>query len=91
MGEPARKQELLVQLSVDDLRDIVRSAVKQELDSRAEPSEVMTTDGAGELLQLDPKTVAKYASAGKVPAHRLGPEWRFRRSELLQWLAEQGR
>jgi len=91
MGEPAHKQDLVVMLNVTELTNLVRKAVKQELDSRSEPSNVMTTDEAGVVLKLDPKTVAKYASAGKLPAHRLGPEWRFLRGELLRWLEGQGR
>ena len=76
---------------VELVEDMVRRAVRTELDNRREPSDVMTTELAAELLHLEPKTVAKYAAAGKLPAHPLGPEWRFLRSELLAWLQEQKR
>jgi excisionase family DNA binding protein len=83
--------EKLVVLTQGQLEILVRNALKAELDARREPAEVVDTEAAGELLHLDPKTVAKYAKAGKLPGHRLGSDWRFFRSELLKWLKEQGR
>jgi excisionase family DNA binding protein len=83
--------EKLVVLTEEQLEALVRKAVKAELDSRSDQAEVMTTEGAAELLHLEPKTISKYAATGKLPAHKLGPEWRFTRTELLQWLKEQGR
>jgi excisionase family DNA binding protein len=81
--------EKLVDVLGEHLETLVRKAVKAELDSRSEPSDILDTEGAAVLLKLEPKTVSKYAAAGKIPGHRLGPEWRFYRSELLQWLKEQ--
>lgn len=41
---------------------------------------------AGELLDLHPKTVQRLARAGDIPAIRIGRYWRFRASELNDWL-----
>ena len=41
---------------------------------------------AGELLGLHPKTVQRLARAGDIPALRIGRYWRFRASELNEWL-----
>jgi excisionase family DNA binding protein len=51
------------------------------------PFEPLLSDTqAGELLGLHPKTVQRLARAGDVPALRLGRYWRFRASELNEWL-----
>jgi excisionase family DNA binding protein len=41
---------------------------------------------AGNLLGLHPKTVQRLARDGDVPALRIGRYWRFRASELNEWL-----
>ena len=41
---------------------------------------------AGELLGLHPKTVQRLARAGDIPAIRIGRYWRFRASDLNDWL-----
>jgi excisionase family DNA binding protein len=49
--------------------------------------EVLTAEEAGELLRSDAATVISMAEDGKVPARRVGDDWRFARSALLRWLA----
>ena len=41
---------------------------------------------ASELLGLHPKTVARMARRGELPAIRIGRYWRFRASALNQWI-----
>jgi excisionase family DNA binding protein len=41
---------------------------------------------AAKLLQIHPKTLQKMARANAVPAHLICGLWRFRASELDQWL-----
>lgn len=41
---------------------------------------------AGDLLGLHPKTVQRLARAGDVPALRIGRYWKFRASQLNEWL-----
>ena len=50
---------------------------------------VLTVDEAAELLRIDPKKLVKLAAAGDVPGRKLGDEWRFSRSGLLNWLDNQ--
>jgi excisionase family DNA binding protein len=38
---------------------------------------------------LHPKTVQRLARRGELPAYRIGRYWRFRASELDQWLRVQ--
>jgi excisionase family DNA binding protein len=46
---------------------------------------LLNTEEAAALLQIHPKTLERWARAGKVPAFNLG-RWRFRASQLDAWL-----
>jgi excisionase family DNA binding protein len=48
--------------------------------------EILTIREVADLLKLHPKTVNKFALAGKLPAYRIGRQWRFRKSEVLRAL-----
>ena len=48
--------------------------------------EILTNREVADLLKLHPKTVNKLAIAGKMPAYRIGRQWRFRKSEILKLL-----
>ena len=49
-------------------------------------SEILTTTQAAELLQLRPALVSILAHAGKIPARKLGKEWRFHRAQLIAFI-----
>ncbi len=51
-------------------------------------SQVMTSVEAAEYLKMHVKTVCRLAKEGKIPAKKVGSEWRFLRSVLDNWLAE---
>ena len=51
-----------------------------------EVAEVLTPDEAADLLRSDAATVIAMAEDGKLPARKVGDEWRFTRSALLRWL-----
>ena len=44
---------------------------------------------AAELVHLHPKTVIRMARENKIPAVRLGKQWRFRKSWLEAWIGNQ--
>ena len=54
---------------------------------------VLTPEGAGAHLGLDPRTVTRWARAGYLPAHPMGEGnrkfWRFYVHELDAWLSAQ--
>jgi excisionase family DNA binding protein len=52
-----------------------------------EVPEVMTLADVAELLQSDGASVEALAENGELPARRIGDEWRFARSAVLDWLA----
>jgi excisionase family DNA binding protein len=41
---------------------------------------------AAELLDINRETLRRMAVRGEVPAHKIGRFWKFRRSELDEWL-----
>jgi len=51
-------------------------------------SQVMTSVEAAEYLKMHVKTVCRLAKEGKIPAKKVGSEWRFLRPVLDNWLAE---
>jgi excisionase family DNA binding protein len=55
----------------------------------AEAPEVLTAAQLAELLQLDEDTVTELSERRELPGRKLGEEWRFSRSAILAWLAEE--
>lgn len=53
------------------------------------PPEILTIDEVAAYLRLTPQTIYKWAQEKRIPAVKLGKEWRFRRSILDRWLDEQ--
>jgi excisionase family DNA binding protein len=49
----------------------------------------LTTDEVLEYLQVNLRTVYRLIKAGKLPAVRVGRQWRVRRADLDQWLSTQ--
>jgi excisionase family DNA binding protein len=91
MADPARKQEMAVALTVDELRELMRAAVREALVTQeADQDEVMTREEAAGLLKVHPDVLIRYVRQFALPGHKVGSEWRFRRSELLNWLAQRG-
>ncbi len=54
-----------------------------------ESIEVMTSVEAAEYLKMHVKTVCRLAKEKKIPAKKVGSEWRFLRSVLDRWLAQE--
>ena len=50
----------------------------------------LTTDEVLDYLQVNLRTVYRLIKAGKLPAVRVGRQWRFRRADLDAWLEGQG-
>ncbi len=49
----------------------------------------LTTEEVLEYLQVNLRTVYRLIKAGKIPAVRVGRQWRFRKSDIDTWLANQ--
>jgi excisionase family DNA binding protein len=49
----------------------------------------MTSVEAAEYLKMHVKTVCRLAKENKIPAKKVGSEWRFLKSVLDKWLAQE--
>lgn len=52
----------------------------------SEPEAFLTTDEVLAYLQVNLRTVYRLIEAGKLPAVRVGRQWRFRRKDIDAWL-----
>jgi excisionase family DNA binding protein len=53
-------------------------------------NEVMTAKDVAEYLKLKERTVNNLAMKGKLPAVKIGRQWRFRKSQIDALFAEGG-
>ena len=51
--------------------------------------EILTIDDVATYLRLKPQTIYKWAREKRIPAAKLGREWRFRKSIIDRWLDDQ--
>ena len=51
----------------------------------------LTTEEVLEYLQVNLRTVYRLIKAGRIPAVRVGRQWRFRKADLDAWLDGQRR
>lgn len=61
---------------------------KDNNNSLADDAALMTLDQLAAYLQVDPQTVMRLARDGKIPCHRVGRQFRFLRSAVLQSLLQ---
>ncbi|MGE3537320.1 MAG: helix-turn-helix domain-containing protein [Candidatus Tectimicrobiota bacterium] len=48
--------------------------------------EILDVEGAALILGVSSTTIYTLARKGEIPATRVGREWRFARSNLIQWV-----
>jgi excisionase family DNA binding protein len=49
-------------------------------------NEIMTLEEVAAYLKLKPQTIYTWAQEKKIPAAKLGKEWRFKRSVIDRWI-----
>jgi len=50
---------------------------------------LLTIDEVAEFLHMNPMTVYSWVKDGKIPAFKIGKVWRFRKTEIDEWLKKQ--
>jgi len=50
--------------------------------------EIMTAKEVADYLNLHPLTVHRYAREGKIPAFKIGTDWRFHKKYIARWIKE---
>jgi len=53
------------------------------------PDSILTLPEVAELLKVAEKTVYTMAQRGQLPAFKVRGQWRFKRSDLEQWIEDQ--
>jgi len=51
-----------------------------------EQHEIMTVDEVAAFVRVSERTVYEWAQKGELPAGKLGSTWRFRRSDVQEWV-----
>ena len=51
-------------------------------------NDIMTLEEVAEYLKLKPQTIYTWAQEKKIPAAKIGKEWRFRRSIIDEWFLQ---
>jgi len=49
---------------------------------------IMTVDETAQFLRIHPETVREKARQGKIPALKVGRQWRFVKDQLDAWLCQ---
>lgn len=57
--------------------------------STSELEAFLTTEEVLGYLKVTPRTIYRLIRAGELPAIRIGRQWRFRRTDLDEWLDRQ--
>jgi excisionase family DNA binding protein len=62
-----------------------------EVQSTIDPTAFLSTTEAAKFLGIQPQTVVKYANAGKIRAAFFARRWKFLRSDLTEFAADNRR
>ncbi|MCX5707683.1 MAG: helix-turn-helix domain-containing protein [Candidatus Omnitrophica bacterium] len=54
----------------------------------AKNNEILTTKQVAEYLHIHPLTVHRYAREGKIPAFKIGTDWRFHKKYIEKWIKQ---
>lgn len=50
--------------------------------------EIMTLEEVAKYLKVQPQTIYTWAQTGKIPAAKIGKEWRFRKDIVDEWFKQ---
>jgi excisionase family DNA binding protein len=78
------KQRIIAGLLAEHLEPLAPGA--HEFRPLAAQPEVLTLEEAADFLRSAPAAVEELALGGELPARRIGGEWRFARTAVLDWL-----
>ncbi|MFC2131844.1 helix-turn-helix domain-containing protein [Bacteroidota bacterium] len=54
----------------------------------SEIDDILTLEEVAKYLRMKPQTIYTWAQNGKIPAAKLGKEWRFSKRILEEWFLE---
>jgi hypothetical protein len=84
---------LIQNLNTIELENLISTSVKnqlenfkKELNTKAEPEDLMTREEVIKLLKIDPSTLYLWTRKGKIKVHKYANKCYYKRSELMQSL-----
>src|SRR3954470_13109494 len=83
-GLESGRRRVVVESEVDDV------AVGSHSFRPFEPPDVLSPAEVADLLQVEEELVTGLAEKGELPGRKLGDEWRFSRTAVLEWLGAEG-
>ena len=51
-------------------------------------NEILTAKQVAEYLHIHPLTVHRYAREGRIPAFKIGTDWRFHKKYIQKWIKQ---
>jgi excisionase family DNA binding protein len=51
-------------------------------------NEILTAKQVAEYLHIHPLTVHRYAREGRIPAFKIGTDWRFHKKYIEKWIKQ---
>ncbi len=54
----------------------------------AKDKEILTAKEVAEYLSIHPLTVHRYAREGRIPAFKIGTDWRFHKKYIEKWIKQ---
>lgn len=54
----------------------------------AKVKEILTAKEVAEYLNIHPLTVHRYAREGRIPAFKIGTDWRFHKRYIEKWIRQ---
>ena len=54
----------------------------------AKAKEILTAKEVAEYLNIHPLTVHRYAREGRIPAFKIGTDWRFHKRYIEKWIRQ---
>jgi excisionase family DNA binding protein len=51
--------------------------------------QILTVKQVADYLKVNERTVYRMATAGKIPAFKVGASWRFKQTDIDQWIEDQ--
>jgi excisionase family DNA binding protein len=62
--------------------------MREKGSSNARGNQVMLPDEVADFLRIHKATLYRLMKASKIPAFKVGSDWRFNRMEISRWMTE---
>jgi len=70
------------------LRRRINEHAKLPTEKMDDKDKIMTLEEVADYLRVKPQTIYTWAQEKKIPAAKLGKEWRFKKSMVDKWFIE---